>query len=621
MCGIAGIVSENTSLIQKQSLQKMSDVLQHRGPDGAGIWINEQHTVGFAHRRLSIIDLSAAAAQPLHYLHYTIIFNGEIYNYKELKAELKSFGYSFFTNSDTEVITAAYDKWRTDCVNHFDGMFAFALYDLKEQLVFLARDRFGEKPLYYNVDYFERGKFSSCSFASEMKALWALGLPKNLNGTILLNYITEGYAQNPIKKTETFFSNIYSLPPGNFLLIFIQEKKIQMRKWYKPILETVLLKDESVIIEKFKQLFFTSVNRRLRSDVSTGVSLSGGIDSSSIAAAIHENKKDSLQWKDVCFTASFPGFEKDETEKAKVVAKHFGLNQFLITATADECIKHFNELMYYQEEPVQSSSVFTQFLLYKKAKTENISVLLDGQGADEILAGYEKYLHWYLQSLFKTNRKVFFKEKELLSTNNFNVTWNWKNYFAAYFPERAAEKLQANALKKQQNNNFIEREFLFAYQNKDSLQKPVIKNMDDILYYNTFHLGLEELLRYADRNSMASSREVRLPFLFHELVEFVFTISWSYKIKNGFTKWPLRKAMENYLPANIVWQKGKTGFEPPQKKWMENKNFQEMIFEARKKLVSKSVLNKDALSILIAPKHAHDKDNFDWRFLCAAALF
>ncbi|HRH60157.1 MAG TPA: asparagine synthetase B, partial [Chitinophagaceae bacterium] len=188
MCGIAGIISPHTSFVQQQRLQMMADTLQHRGPDGEGFFMSNDGLAGMVHRRLSIIDLSDAAAQPMHYLHYTIIFNGEIYNYKELKTELQQKGFSFKTQSDTEIIPAAYNCYGADCLNHFDGMFAFALYDAKEKTLILARDRFGEKPLYYHAQFIHRGRFEQLLFASEMKALWAAGVPKELNGTMMLNY-------------------------------------------------------------------------------------------------------------------------------------------------------------------------------------------------------------------------------------------------------------------------------------------------------------------------------------------------------------------------------------------------------------------------------------------------
>jgi asparagine synthase (glutamine-hydrolysing) len=292
MCGIAGIVSPDPSFVEKHRLQQMANALKHRGPDGEGYWIDEQHHFGFAHRRLSIIDLSENAAQPFRYLHYVIIFNGAIYNYIEIKAELEKKGYKFSTASDTEVIPAAYDCWGIDCLDKFDGMFAFALWNNFTEQMILARDRFGEKPLYYYAEYIERGSFRQFVFASEMKAIWSIGIPKNLNGTMMLNYLTHGHLQNPLKETETFYTNILSLPQGHYLTIVPKQGKVQLRKWYQPVLKTKesLEMTESEVIEKFSELFLQGVTRRLRSDVNTGTSLSGGIDSSSIVSAVHQLK-------------------------------------------------------------------------------------------------------------------------------------------------------------------------------------------------------------------------------------------------------------------------------------------------------------------------------------------
>jgi asparagine synthase (glutamine-hydrolysing) len=623
MCGIAGIISPFSPFVQQERLQLMADALQHRGPNGEGFWVNNDAAVGFAHRRLAIIDLTENGKQPFHYLHYTLIYNGEIYNYLELRNELIQKGYSFQTQTDTEIIPAAYDCWGKDCLNYFDGMFAFALFDEKQNEVFIARDRFGEKPLYYYADYKERGKFEQFLFSSEMKALWKVAAPKHLSGMMMLNYLTLGYTQNPLKKTETFYSDILSLPAGHYLSVFPKEGKVRMKKWYEMKTENEDSRLENAE-ERFRELFFSSVEKRLRSDVSAGTSLSGGVDSSSIVAAIDVLKKTKTvneHWKNVGFTAIFPGFEKDESKQSKIVADHFGIKQFTVAPNENDWLKYFDELMYHQEEPLQSSSVLTQFLIYKLAKENNITVLLDGQGADEILGGYKKYVHWFLQQLFLNNKKDFSHEKKILEQNNFLEEWNLKNYAASYFPSKAALQLQHRAIAQQNENDFINKDFLHQYQNKDSLQKPVVRNLEDILYYNTFHVGLEELLRYADRNSMAHSREVRLPFLNHELVEFIFSLPSSFKIKNGFTKWILRQSMDNILPKEIAWQKDKIGYEPPQKKWMQNKKIQEKIMESRKKLIHEKVLDKSAETIDIAAKNAHEANNFDWRFLCAAEIF
>ncbi len=619
MCGIAGIISPHSSFIQQHQLQRMADALQHRGPASEGFWMNKESTVGFAHRRLCILDLSDNANQPFHYLHYTIIFNGEIYNYIELKEELTKQGYRFITTTDTEVIPAAYDYWGEDCLHHFDGMFVFALFDNKMRTLFIARDRFGEKPLYYHPVYAERGKFQQVIFASEIKALFAVDVPKNLNGTMMLNYIALGYVQNPIKKTATFYNDILLLPPGNCLSIIPSSGKIKMRKWYQPQMNTILMNEKDAI-EQFANLFSSSIKKRLRSDVAVGTSLSGGLDSSSILAAIHQQKTKGAQWRNAAFTAGFSGFIKDETAYSKEVANAFGVQQYLIQPTAEDWVNHWQQLMYFQDEPVQSSSVLTQYLVYRLAKEKEITVLLDGQGADEVLGGYKKYVHWFLQQLLLSDVSLFKKEKKLLRQHQFIEQWNIANYIAAYYPEQTAKRLQQRALAQVKHTSDLNEEFVLRYTNEDALYKPVVKGLEDILHYNTFTFGLEELLRYADRNSMAHSREIRLPFLQHQLVEFIFSLPSTMKIKDGFTKWILRKSMEDILPHNIVWRKEKIGYEPPQQQWMQNKMIGEMIMESRKKLVKENVLNKTVLNEKIKPRAAHEKDNFDFRYMSAAAV-
>ncbi len=597
----------------------MADALRHRGPANEGFWKNDDNTVGLAHRRLCILDLSEEAAQPFHYLHYTIIFNGEIYNYIELKEELSGRGYQFSTTTDTEVIPAAYDCWGEDCLHHFDGMFAFALFNAKQKTVFIARDRFGEKPLYYYPVYAERGSFQQIIFASEIKALFAAGVPKNLNGTMMLNYIALGYVQNPIKKTATFYNDILSLPPGNCLSIIPSAGKMKLRKWYVPKMNTILI-DEKSAIEEFTELFSSSIQKRLRSDVAVGTSLSGGLDSSSILASIYGQKQKGSQWRNAAFTAGFSGFEKDETAWSQEVANAFGVQQYVIKPNADDWAAHWQQLMYFQDEPVQSSSVLTQYLVYGLAKEKSITVLLDGQGADEVLGGYKKYVHWFLQQLLVSDISLFKKEKKALEQNHFIEQWNIKNYVAAFYPEQTAKRLQRRAFMQLKKMPYINTEFMLRYANESTLYKPVVKSLEDILHYNTFTFGLEELLRYADRNSMAHSREIRLPFLQHDLVEFVFALNSTFKIRDGFTKWILRKSMENILPYNIVWRKDKVGYEPPQQQWMQNKNIQEMIIESRKKLVDKNVLDKNILTKKTEPKSAHEKNNFDFRYMSAAAI-
>ena len=280
MCGIAGILSLDKSNITEVSLKKMTDSLYHRGPDGGGLWIDTINNVGLGHRRLSIIDLSDSGKQPMHYLdRYTITFNGEIYNYIELKTLLLTKGYIFKTSTDTEVLLALFDHKGYDCLELLDGMFAFAIWDKVSKKLFCARDRFGEKPFYYSIND------SSFVFASEIKALWAYGIPKIKNDVMIFNYLYFNSINNPDNLSETFYDNIKLLKPSSYLVINVNlEIEIEKKYWdidYSNINTSISYEQAKI---DFAELLQSSVNLRLRSDVPIGSSLSGGLDSSVIVA-------------------------------------------------------------------------------------------------------------------------------------------------------------------------------------------------------------------------------------------------------------------------------------------------------------------------------------------------
>lgn len=627
MCGIAGIISSGKREVMHTVADAMLQRLTHRGPDGEGVWYSDAGDITLVHRRLSIIDLTDASHQPFLSGKYVLVFNGEIYNFRELKTELKGKGYKFVTTGDAEVIPAAYDCWGNECLKHFDGMFAFALYDKLSHKMLLARDRFGEKPLYFHARYAERGKLDYLMFASEMKALWAAGAPYEINHTMMLNYLSLGYVQNPIVKTDTFYKEILNLPPGYLLEVDTNGKRFAMKRWYEPYkrighLSDTETKDEEKIIEQFHDILMRSVQLRLRSDVPVGTSLSGGLDSSCIVAAIdalHKKNSPVEGWANVCFSAVFPGFEKDESKWSEMVAEKFGISRYTVNPTETDLTQLFDNMMYHQEEPVQSSSVMAQYCVYALAKEEAVSVLLDGQGADEILAGYSRYSHWYLQQLLRNNYKGMLAEKKLITQNNMLDTWGLSNYAAAWLPHQTAQLLKRKALK-QQKNSPIMPDYFEGYHDDNTLFKPEVRNLEDLLYFNTFNFGLEELLRYADRNSMAHSREVRLPFLNHELVEFIFSLPAHFKIRQGFGKWILRKAMVRYLPNDVVWRKGKVGFEPPQQQWLQDAAMHERVMQSRKKLVDANIILPTELNRKLLAAGAHNAINYDWRYLCCAAV-
>lgn len=593
----------------------MTDVLAHRGPDGEGLWQNDSGNVLLGHRRLSIIDLSNAGHQPMNYMNrYTVIHNGEIYNYIELKDDLKKKEYSFLSQTDTEVIAAAYDCWKDECVDYFEGMFSFAIWDEKEKVLFAARDRFGEKPFFY---FFDGNHFL---FASEMKALWAAGIEHRPNQKMLFNFITIGYPDNPADPQETFFENIRRLPAATILRYNTLNKKLVLEKYWDIDFEKLNKKiTDQEAIEQFTDLFNTSVQRRLRSDVAIGTSLSGGLDSSSVVAAastfaIHHSPF-------TAFTAVFPGFEKDESSFAKQITDKFNLQQFTCNISADDIIKDWEKLCHHQEEPFGSASIYAQYKVFELAKQHNVKVLLDGQGADETLAGYHKYYKWYWQELFR-NRKLF-RSKELKAAKEIGVQekFGFENIIASYFPAFATIALENRYLLKSLRHEDLAKDFVKLQSKEAYYTTPDHFTLNGVLHFNTCTHGLEELLRYSDRNSMAHGREVRLPFLSHELVEFIFSLPAHFKIRNGWTKWLLRTSMNQKLPDEIVWRKNKVGFEPPQKQWMQHKKVQEMIMDAKNKLVKEKILQPEVLNKKIMSKAAHEADNYDWRYLSSSLLF
>ena len=611
MCGIAGILAADPARISADRLQKMTDALAHRGPDGERVWISTSGVAGLGHRRLSIIDLSPAGAQPMHYLdRYSIVHNGELYNFPELRSLLQGRGYSFVSRTDTEVILAAYDHFGSDCLQHFDGMFAFAIWDEKEKNLFLARDRFGEKPLFFYRDDDE------LVFASELKALWAAGIRKERNPKMLFNFLTLGYTQNPANGYETFFQDILKLPVHSFLYYYPLTGQTEVTSyWDLDVTQTRSISEQDAIAG-FRTLLDTSVNRRLRSDVRVGTSLSGGLDSSAIVAGI-------LRQTDApsplpTFSAVFPGFGKDESAYIGMVAQQFPLDSYRTTPTAADLMRDLERLAYHQEEPFSSSSIYAQFQVFGLAAAHSVKVMLDGQGADEQLAGYHKYYKWYWQELYRSDKKALARELEAAREAGIGEPWTWKNRLATYLPDYAGLFLKKQRAAQQRYGSDLSPEFI-RQSGVSYYDLPHIHRLNGVLYYNALQNGLEELLRYADRNSMAHSVEVRLPFVSHELAAFVFSLPSHYKIREGWTKWLLRQSMVEVLPSAIVWRRDKTGYEPPQRVWMQEPIVQDYIHEARRSLVKAGILAPRVLQKKIQPQDAHAAENQDWRYMVTVA--
>jgi asparagine synthase (glutamine-hydrolysing) len=619
MCGIAGIV-QCSDHPAGEIVERMTDALHHRGPDGKGLWTCHTGRATLGHRRLAIIDLTEAAVQPMSYAdRYHIVYNGEIYNFTELRDTLRKKGYTFRTVSDTEVILAAYDFYGASLPEQLDGMFAFAIWDQHTQELFAARDRFGEKPFYYHVS----SDNTNFLFASEPKSFRAAGIDMSVNEGFLLGFLALNDAGQPDPNEKSFYRNILQLPPAHRMMIKCRESRINITtaSYWNVRMEDLSSLKESDAIARFQELFGESVRKRLRSDAPIGSSFSGGLDSASIAATIHQQKNEKSLFTHQAFTAGFRGFEKDESEKASLLAKKFDLNCHFIYPDDKTFADEIEKVVLHHEEPIGSSSVYAQYKVFERAAEAGIKVLIDGQGADELLGGYDQYMHWYLQELLRSWQFTrFSQEKKALREAGRLKQWSAVNIAAAGAPLLTAHLRVISDRKKILNSPDLYPEFAKTYLEEAIIRKPAIKRLNDQLRWTSCTHGLTELLRYADRNAMAHGIEVRLPFLQADLAGWLLNIPSTLKIKNGYTKWILRRAMKDILPASVTNEKAKTGFEPPQAEWMSQASIAEKVQASREILVKKKYLAPSVLQKKAAPADAYSAENKDWRYLVAGIL-
>ena len=554
MCGISGIINKSQKEVNKYDIKNINNLISHRGPDDEGFFY--ENNFAFGHRRLSILDLSSDGHQPMHYLDkkYTVTYNGEVYNYIEIRKELEEYNYSFNSNTDTEVILASYDKWGEDCVNKFNGMWAFAIYDKKKDIIFCSRDRFGIKPFYYTeVD----NKFI---FGSEIKQLLEFYPNRYVNKHILMDYLIIGFEEHT---NETFFDNIFKLEQSHNLIYDLKSNSYKIKEYYDIKLDGKISDlNENESIEKYKLKLEGSINIRLRSDVKVGTCLSGGLDSSSIATIASKLYNSESTDKFIAIHAKSTQKNNDESEFAKDVSRHCNLDLKIVEPTNEDFLNNIDEVIYTQEEPFGSPSIFMQYFVMKKAKEVNCKVMLDGQGGDETLLGYERYYPAYLRSLSIFNGIKGFVQ----SSRNSKLTMK---QLAQYFIYFTSSTIRIKRLKSK--NSYIKKEFLnrinknMIVQNSYSYRDIYKLQKDEILYTQMPHL-----LRYEDKNSMRNSIETRLPFIDYKVLETAMNINNNFKIKDGWSKYILRKVVENILPNNIVWRKNKLGFEAPTKSWLKN---------------------------------------------------
>ena len=572
MCGIAGFVQlERQGLpTARRVLAAMNRIQKHRGPDGEGIWVHSRGHVGFGHVRLSIIDVESGR-QPMEAPNGNVIcFNGEIYNYIELREELAS-AWEFRTSSDTETILAAYQKWGRGCVTHLRGMFAFAIWDAARGTVFCARDRFGIKPFYYTV---QNGVFY---FASEAKALLPFMPELKMDEDAFVSYLTFQFPLND----GTLFAGIKKLLPGHCIDFDASGCGYSVRRYWEVFYDLDFDRDEDYFIDTTKELLEDSVRVHLRADVPVGAYVSGGLDSSIIGTLGARHVSGEFQTFIGKFTC-YDGF--DESRYARDVADWNGMCLFEQDITAQDFINDIRKVIWHLDEPVAGPGSFPQYEVSRLAAGHR-KVVLGGQGGDEIFGGYTRYLIGYFEQCIKG------AIDGTLDSGNFIVTYesiipnlrNLKNYkplIQTFFKEGLFGEMSERYYRLVNRAPDMKEEIKWdeigsAYDpHEDFLRIFNGRNVRKTAYFDLmthfdFKTLLPALLQVEDRMSMAHGLESRVPFLDHPLIEFVAQIPPNVKFKNGELKRMLLKAFGGILPASIVERKDKMGFPVPLNQWMQ----------------------------------------------------
>jgi asparagine synthase (glutamine-hydrolysing) len=585
MCGIAGIVSPDYPM-DAETIRQMTDIATHRGPDDEGFtcWgkierlaclpaeksafyempgrsgsghLSKNGSIALGHRRLSILDLSPAGRQPMCSAdgRLWIVFNGEIYNFLELRTELSRAGYAFLSSSDTEVILAAYQKWGAKCLDHFNGMWSFAIYDLQEQVLFAARDRFGVKPFYFAVD---RDRFG---FASEIKQLRAGGFGNGqANRSKVARFLLSG---NVNGTRETLFEGIMQLLPGEALRWPILKGigAIQTYRYYCPGFNLEMHADGSLeeYRARFEYLLNDAVRLRLRSDVPVGTCLSGGLDSSSIVvAASRILGAVNGTYRQKTFTACFEDPTVDEWEYASAVASATGAEAHQVFPNLDLIWDEIRTLTWHQEEPFRSTSIYAQWNVMRLAHQNGLKVVLEGQGADEVLAGYHRYIPEFVANLIR--RGQFSEASEQLW-----AMWRTGILTASEPVTRIVPKVMRGILGLKWFRDPATRKVMHEEYGKLESESPTV-GFQHQLYDDLFGY-LQSLLRQGDRNSMAFSVESRTPFLDYRLVEMFLGMPGVYKLRDGWTKPFTREAMRGLMPETVRLRVDKKGFATPEATW------------------------------------------------------
>jgi len=570
MCGIVAIISKKKKKIEYACLKMMADTLEHRGPDDEGCLI-EDHVALF-HKRLSIIDL-VSGQQPMTSGNVSIVFNGEIYNYIELRQTLMRKGHSFRTNSDTEVILQLYEERGEECVKYLNGMFAFLLYDRNKNKVVVARDRFGIKPMYYYQD--ENWLF----YASEIKAIVKHpDVPSKPNFNSIQEYIVFQYVLN----SDTFFENIHKLLPSHYQTIDLATNIISTTKYWEPDFTVDTHHTEEFFIQMIRTVLEDTIKIQLRSDVPVGTHLSGGMDSSIVTMLASKYYSDSLK----TFTGAFrEGEHYDETAYAREVAKSCGAETYEIYPTEKEFIDILPKLIYYMDEPAAGPGIFPQYMVSKLA-SENVKVVLGGQGGDEIFGGYTRFVIAYLEqaikgSIYENNEegehlvslKSILPNLPALKRYSPMLKRFWRSGLFGpmdlrYFNLINRSEGNLRCLAKEFRENFNSERIISRY--KEGFNNPkTLSYYNKMVNYDMVN-SLPALLQVEDRVSMAVSLESRVPILDHRLVDIVTRMPPAMKFKGAEMKYILKKSTQGILPSVILNRKDKMGFPVPLQSWSQN---------------------------------------------------
>lgn len=551
MCGIFGTFNLNVS---ENKLTECIDMLAHRGPDDRGVWLD--NLCGLAHRRLSILDLSAAGKQPMaaEDERYFIVYNGEIYNFIELQEELRLLGYHFRSNTDTEVVLCAYIEWGEKCLDKFNGMWAFAVYDRYKKQLFLSRDRFGVKPLFYTKIE------SGIAFASEMKALVPV-LPSVTPNYSILKDINQYF--NYESTQMCVLNEINRLPAGHYA--YVDKNGIRIRRWWRTLDNLMHVPNRyEEQVEMLRDLFLDACRIRMRSDVTIGTALSGGLDSSATICAMADIIKKGAGTRvnhdfQHAFVAAFPETMLDETHYAREVTDYLNIKSTEVVIDPVEGLNKLPEYIYNFED-IYITSPVPMMQLYSQVKKSGVTVTLDGHGADELFGGYPGDMMYALLDVGtdkESIHQILTTYFGMMSESITNRSQSYKKHYIDFMARHLAKKV----LRVPTWDRPIDREC------QDKFNK--LGHFERVLYNSTHTTILPTLLRNYDRYSMASGVEIRMPFLDYRLVQFAFSISWKAKLHGGYSKSIIRDALKDIIPKGIVERKSKIGFNTPIVEWMK----------------------------------------------------